>query len=47
MTKCSICKEKIETTFLNKLIGTYIKGKPVCSQCQRKELNTKKQTSTK
>jgi len=34
--KCSICKEKIETTFLDKILGTYIKKKPVCSDCQKK-----------
>lgn len=35
MPKCYICKEKIEETFLNKLIGTYINKKPVCSVCQK------------
>jgi len=34
--KCSICNEKIETTFLEKIEGTYIKKKPICSACQRK-----------
>jgi len=37
--KCDICKEKVETTFLNKLLGTYIGGgkskKVVCSRCQK------------
>lgn len=38
--KCSICGEKIERTFLDKIEGTYynIKGelKPVCQSCQKK-----------
>jgi len=34
--KCSICGSKIETTFLNKLIGTYIDKKPVCNICQKR-----------
>ncbi|MBW2975516.1 hypothetical protein KY366_07385 [Candidatus Woesearchaeota archaeon] len=34
--KCSICGKKIETTFLGKIMGTYIGKKPVCSECQRK-----------
>ena len=39
--KCSICSKSIDTTFLNKLIGTYIKdgkGKlhSVCFECQKK-----------
>ena len=36
MAKCAICNEKIEKTFLNKIKGTYVKGKTVCSKCQRK-----------
>nr|MBI4156594.1 hypothetical protein [Candidatus Woesearchaeota archaeon] len=36
MVKCSICKEKIEEMFLNKLKGTYIAKKPVCNNCQKK-----------
>jgi hypothetical protein len=36
MVKCSLCKEKIEQTFLGKVKGTYVKGKPVCSECQKK-----------
>lgn len=40
MVKCSICENKIQITFLNKLIGTYqrdSKGKrqPVCQDCQK------------
>jgi len=39
--KCSICKEKIEETFLGKILGGYVKdakGKKhaICSGCQRK-----------
>ncbi len=34
--KCSVCGKKIETTFLGKIKGTYINGKPVCSECQKK-----------
>ncbi len=38
--KCALCGKKIETTFLNKIIGTYVKvnGKmyPVCRECQKK-----------
>ena len=41
MQKCSICNNKIETTFLNKLIGTHVKNKKgkkhtVCFECQKK-----------
>jgi len=48
--KCDICGKKIETTFLNKMIGTVIrdskkKKRTVCNECQRKyttnELRTK------
>ena len=34
--KCSICDQKIELTFLDKIKGTYIKKKLVCSVCQKK-----------
>jgi hypothetical protein len=39
--KCEICKEKVEETFLKKILGTYIKdskGKKhvVCKACQSK-----------
>ena len=34
--KCKICGNKIEVTFLNKLRGTFIKKKAVCSDCQKK-----------
>lgn len=38
--KCDLCKNKIETTFLNKPIGTYIKDKSgkrhlICNNCQK------------
>jgi hypothetical protein len=43
--KCDICKKAIETTFLEKPIGTYVKDKKgkkhmVCPECQ-KRLGTK------
>ncbi len=38
MVKCDICNEKIETLFLGKIRGTYIKKdnklRTVCSKCQ-------------
>ncbi len=39
--KCTICGKSIDTTFLSKLIGTYVKdskGKlhSVCFECQKK-----------
>ncbi|MFH1637224.1 MAG: hypothetical protein ABIB71_02250 [Candidatus Woesearchaeota archaeon] len=34
--KCELCKEKIEDTFLQKFKGTTVKGKYVCSSCQKK-----------
>ena len=45
--KCEICKQKIETTFLEKVNGTYIKddkGKKhlICFECQKK-LKTKEE----
>ena len=37
--KCHFCKEKIETTFLNKINGTHIgpkkNRKTICSKCQK------------
>ena len=41
MAKCDICKEKVPTTFLNKVLGTYVydstnKKKLVCFNCQKK-----------
>lgn len=40
MVKCAICGEKVQTTFLNKLVGTYLrnsKGKreAICQNCQK------------
>ena len=39
--KCSICSAKIDTTFLIKIIGSYVKdekGKKhvICNECQKK-----------
>jgi len=40
--KCSVCSKTIETAFLGKLLGTYVKEKgksklhPVCFECQKK-----------
>ncbi|MBN2052938.1 hypothetical protein JW756_05520 [Candidatus Woesearchaeota archaeon] len=48
--KCDVCGKKIETTFLNKIIGTVIrdekgKKKTVCNECQKRyttsEIRTK------
>ena len=36
MVKCSVCRERIEETFLNKIKGTYIDKKPICNNCQKK-----------
>ena len=37
--KCDLCKEKVETLFLEKIKGTYIgkgkKKKVVCQRCQK------------
>lgn len=49
--KCEICKSKIDETFLEKPIGTYIKdekGKKhtICSSCQKK-FKTKEEILTK
>jgi hypothetical protein len=46
MVKCEVCKEKIGETFLNKVLGTYVKdekGKKhlVCSNCQAKVTSKK------
>ncbi|MBR9692977.1 hypothetical protein GOV07_03545 [Candidatus Woesearchaeota archaeon] len=40
MVKCDVCKEKLQSTFLNKQLGTVIKdskGKKhwVCQACQK------------
>ena len=39
--KCEICNKSIETTFLNKILGTHVKdskGKlhSICFECQKK-----------
>ncbi len=39
--KCEACKSRIEVTFLNKILGTYVKdekGKKhtICFECQKK-----------
>lgn len=38
--KCEICNKRIETTFMNKIVGTYYtvgkKRYPVCNECQNK-----------
>ncbi|MEK6937350.1 MAG: hypothetical protein AABW58_04740 [Nanoarchaeota archaeon] len=34
--KCSLCNEKVDTGILEKVKGTYIKKKLVCSNCQKK-----------
>jgi hypothetical protein len=40
MVKCDLCGQKIEMTFLNKIIGTIVKKdgkkKNICSDCQKK-----------
>ncbi|MBW3013402.1 hypothetical protein KY325_01475 [Candidatus Woesearchaeota archaeon] len=49
--KCDICKKNIQTTFLNKLLGTVIKDRKgkkhsVCKECQ-KQLKTKDELLSK
>jgi hypothetical protein len=39
--KCSKCNKKIEKTFLNKIKGTIVKGKAICSLCQKSEISEK------
>ena len=44
--KCEICNKTIETTFMEKILGTYIKdgkGKKhaICQECQKKFNNNK------
>jgi len=36
MVKCNLCGNKIETTFLEKLVGTKVRNKFVCRKCQSK-----------
>ena len=43
--KCEICRKEIEVTFMNKILGTYVKDKDgkqhtICFECQKK-FNTK------
>jgi len=38
--KCALCKNKIDETFLKKIVGTFVKKKggkpkPVCNTCQK------------
>jgi hypothetical protein len=42
--KCEICKKNIGKTFLNKIVGTYVKNEKgkkfgVCFECQKKFKN--------
>jgi hypothetical protein len=44
--KCALCSGKIETTFLNKIMGTFVKdakGKKmtICFECQKKHPSKK------
>jgi len=44
--KCEICSKSIETTFMGKILGTYIKDNKakkhtVCFECQKKFNNDK------
>jgi len=43
--KCELCKEKIEETFLGKIVGSYViingKKKVVCNSCQKKNKHFK------
>ena len=39
--KCAICNKSIDTTFLNKIIGTHVKDEKgklhtICFECQKK-----------
>lgn len=40
--KCTICKKEIEETFMEKIKGTYIKGKVYCTECQKQLQHAKK-----
>ncbi|MDD3263272.1 MAG: hypothetical protein PHT94_00060 [Candidatus Nanoarchaeia archaeon] len=45
--KCKICNNEIQKTFLNKILGTYVKVKknekneliPICKDCQKKGMD--------
>ena len=44
--KCEICSKSIETTFMGKILGTYIKNEKgkkhsICFECQKKFNNNK------
>ncbi|MBI3033351.1 hypothetical protein HYY69_07795 [Candidatus Woesearchaeota archaeon] len=46
--KCEICSNKLEETFLNKIVGTYLKDKQgkqhaICFECQHKFHNNKEE----
>jgi len=46
--KCEICKKNVKETFLNKIVGTYVKdekGKKhvICFECQKKFNNNKEE----
>ncbi|MCF7798517.1 hypothetical protein K9M74_01290 [Candidatus Woesearchaeota archaeon] len=47
MAKCDICGQKVQTTFLGKLVGTIItvngKKKHVCNACQKEHSDLKAQ----
>jgi len=47
MVKCDICGQKVQTTFLGKLVGTVVcvsgKKKYVCQTCQKTHENPKEQ----
>lgn len=45
--KCEICSKKIESTFMEKVLGTYVKDEArkkhlICFECQKKFSNNKK-----
>lgn len=49
--KCDICEKEVGKTFLNKIIGAYVKNssgkrKLICSECQKK-FKTKKEILSK
>ena len=50
--KCKICSKNVETTFMSKILGTYIKddkGKKhvICFECQKKFNNDKAKIAEK
>lgn len=36
LMKCSLCGNKVDTGILDKIKGTYVKKKVICSDCQKK-----------